>query len=186
MRIIAGISKGKKILQPKDQLTRPLKDLTKESIFNIIMHSNKFETKIEGSNILDLFSGVGSFGLECLSRGALHTVFVESYKEVLDILKKNIENLNYIESSSIIEKDIFDRLDFKKLNKFDIIFIDAPYKEKRMDILLQRIFNAKILNDKAIIIIHRHKKENENFTNNFKVIEEKTYGISKVIFGNFF
>ena len=90
-------SKGKKILQPKDQLTRPLKDLTKESIFNIIMHSNKFETKIEGSNILDLFSGVGSFGLECLSRGALHTVFVESYKEVLDILKKNIENLNYVE-----------------------------------------------------------------------------------------
>ena len=49
MRIIAGASKGKKILQPKDQLTRPLKDLTKESIFNIIMHSNKFETKIEGS-----------------------------------------------------------------------------------------------------------------------------------------
>ena len=98
MRIIAGTSKGKKILQPKDQLTRPLKDLTKESIFNIIMHSNKFETKIEGSNILDLFSGVGSFGLECLSRGALHAVFVESYKEVLDILKKNIENLNYIDT----------------------------------------------------------------------------------------
>ena len=72
-----------------------------------------------------------------------------------------------LNSSSIIEKDIFDRLDFKTLNKFDIIFIDAPYKEKRMDILLQRIFNAKILNDKAIIIIHRHKKENENFTDNF-------------------
>ena len=70
MRIIAGTSKGKKILQPKDQLTRPLKDLTKESIFNIIMHSNKFDARIENSNILDLFSGVGSFGLECLSRGA--------------------------------------------------------------------------------------------------------------------
>ena len=97
-------SKGKKILQPKDQLTRPLKDLTKESIFNIIMHSNKFDTKIENSNILDLFSGVGSFGLECLSRGALNAVFVESYKEVLDILKKNIENLNYVNSSSIIEQ----------------------------------------------------------------------------------
>ena len=52
--------------------------------------------------------------------------------------------------------------------------------------LLQRIFNAKILNDKAILIIHRHKKENENFKDNFKIIEEKTYGISKVIFGNSF
>ena len=185
MRIIAGASKGKKILQPKDQLTRPLKDLTKESIFNIIMHSNKFETKIEGSKILDLFSGVGSFGLECLSRGALNAVFVESYKEVLDILKKNIENLNYVNSSTIIEQDIYDSLDLKTLKKFDIIFIDAPYKEKRVDMLLQKIFNAKILNDKSIIIIHRHKKENENFVDNFNIIEEKTYGISKVIFGNF-
>ena len=185
MRIIAGTSKGKKILQPKDQLTRPLKDLTKESIFNIIMHSNKFETKIEGSKILDLFSGVGSFGLECLSRGALNAVFVESYKEVLDILKKNIENLNYVNSSTIIEQDIYDSLDFKTLKKFDIIFIDAPYKEKRVDMLLQKIFDAKILNDKSIIIIHRHKKENENFINNFNIIEEKIYGVSKVIFGNF-
>ena len=185
MRIIAGASKGKKILQPKDQLTRPLKDLTKESIFNIIMHSNKFETKIEGSKILDLFSGVGSFGLECLSRGALNAVFIESYKEVLDILKKNIENLNYVNSSTIIEQDIYDSLDFKTLKKFDIIFIDAPYKEKRVDMLLQKIFNAKILNNKSIIIIHRHKKENENFIDNFNIIEEKIYGISKVIFGNF-
>ena len=185
MRIIAGASKGKKILQPKDQLTRPLKDLTKESIFNIIMHSNKFETKIEGSKILDLFSGVGSFGLECLSRGALNAVFVESYKEVLDVLKKNIENLNYVNSSTIIEQDIYDSLDFKTLKKFDIIFIDAPYKEKRVDMLLQKIFDAKILNDKSIIIIHRHKKENENFIDNFNIIEEKIYGISKVIFGNF-
>ena len=185
MRIIAGASKGKKILQPKDQLTRPLKDLTKESIFNIIMHSNKFDTKIENSNILDLFSGVGSFGLECLSRGALNAVFIESYKEVLDILKKNIENLNYVNSSTIIEQDIYDSLDFKTLKKFDIIFIDAPYKEKRVDMLLQKIFDAKILNDKSIIIIHRHKKENENFINNFNIIEEKIYGVSKVIFGNF-
>ena len=185
MRIIAGASKGKKILQPKDQLTRPLKDLTKESIFNIIMHSNKFETKIEGSKILDLFSGVGSFGLECLSRGALNAVFIESYKEVLDILKKNIENLNYVNSSTIIEQDIYDSLDLKTLKKFDIIFIDAPYKEKRVDMLLQKIFDAKILNDKSIIIIHRHKKENENFIDNFNIIEEKIYGISKVIFGNF-
>ena len=66
MRIISGISKGKKILQPKDLSTRPLKDLTKESIFNILTHSNKFNIKLKDSNILDLFSGVGSFGLECL------------------------------------------------------------------------------------------------------------------------
>ena len=66
MRVISGNFKGKKILEPKDIKTRPLKDLTKESIFNIIKHSNKFKVSIENSVVLDLFSGVGSFGLECL------------------------------------------------------------------------------------------------------------------------
>ena len=88
MRIISGTSKGKKLHKPKDLLTRPLKDLTKESIFNIITHSNKFCVALEGANILDLFSGTGSFGLECLSRASKHVTFVENYKKVLPILKK--------------------------------------------------------------------------------------------------
>ena len=78
MRIIGGRFKGKKILQPKNKQTRPLKDLTKESIFNILNHSNKFKISVENSIVLDLFSGVGSFGLECLSRGARHVTFVEN------------------------------------------------------------------------------------------------------------
>ena len=88
MRIISGNCKGKKILEPNDISTRPLKDMTKESIFNIILHSNKFNIDIKNSNVLDLFSGVGSFGLECLSRGSSFLTFIENYKEVLPILKK--------------------------------------------------------------------------------------------------
>ena len=80
MRIISGKFKGKKILEPRDKSTRPLKDLTKESLFNIILHSNKFRVKIKNSNILDLFSGVGSFGLECLSHEAASVTFIENYK----------------------------------------------------------------------------------------------------------
>ena len=93
MRIISGNSKGKKIIEPKDLNTRPLKDLTKESIFNILIHSNKFNVKLKNSNVLDLFSGVGSFGLECLSRGSSNLTFVENYNGVLPILKKNLDNL---------------------------------------------------------------------------------------------
>ena len=88
MRIISGILKGKKINEPKDIRTRPLKDLTKESIFNIIAHSNKFKVNLNNANVLDLFSGVGSFGIECLSRGAKKVVFIENYNGVLPILKK--------------------------------------------------------------------------------------------------
>ena len=138
MRIISGNFKGKKILLPKDKLTRPLKDLTKESIFNILKHSKLLNVELENSNILDLFSGVGSFGLECLSRGARNVTFLESYTEVLNILKKNIDNLNQQNQTKIIEKDIFSENTLKLLNdKFDIIFMDPPYKEKKLPFLLQ-------------------------------------------------
>mgnify|MGYP000689701362 FL=1 len=70
MRIISGEFKKKKILSPNNSNTRPLKDLTKESIFNIIKHTKKFKVKLENSNILDLYSGIGSFGIECISRKA--------------------------------------------------------------------------------------------------------------------
>tara|TARA_B100000780_G_scaffold174947_1_gene122498 strand:- start:657 stop:1220 length:564 start_codon:yes stop_codon:yes gene_type:complete len=186
MRIISGNARGKKIFEPKDINTRPLKDLTKESIFNILAHSNKFTVRLKNSSILDLFSGVGSFGLECLSRGASNLTFVENYKNVLPILKQNISNLNYQENSIIIENNIIDDLNFKNFDKkFDIIFMDPPYKEKRVFSILMNIFESNILNQKGIIIIHRHKKEKNIFPEKFKIIEEKTYGISKVIFGNY-
>ena len=91
MRIISGLYKGKKIYEPKDIKTRPLKDLTKESIFNIINHSNKFEIDLKKSKILDLFSGVGSFGIECLSRGVKNVLFIENYQKVLPVLKKKFK-----------------------------------------------------------------------------------------------
>ena len=88
MRIISGQFKGKKLLEPNDKKTRPLKDLVKESLFNIIKHSKKLNIDLEKSNVLDLFAGVGSFGLEALSRGAKDVLFIENYNEVLKILKK--------------------------------------------------------------------------------------------------
>jgi len=183
MRIISGTFRGKKILQPLDISTRPLKDLTKESIFNIIKHSNKFKLDFEKSHILDLFSGIGSFGLECISRGVRFVTFVENYKQVLPILKKNLNNLKIIDNYKIIEKNILVDLDFNSLNqKFDIIFLDPPYKDKNLLIVLNKIIESKILSNNGIIIIHRHKKELDDFPKNLKIIEIKKYGISKIIF----
>ena len=186
MRIIGGNFKGKKILGPKDKETRPLKDLTKESIFNIISHSNKFSIDLEKSYILDLFSGTGSFGLECLSRKARYVSFVENYKGILPILKKNLANLKKINNYSIIEQNILINFDFlEKKEKFDIIFLDPPYREKKINIVLNNLSKSKTLKQDGIIIIHRHKKEEDNFPDEFKIIEEKKYGISKIIFGKF-
>ena len=183
MRIISGSFKGRKILEPKDLKTRPLKDLTKESIFNIITHSKKFEINLENSKVLDLFSGVGSFGIECLSRGVEEVIFVENYSVVLSILKKNLSDLKSINNYKIIEKDIYNDSDLFFLNKkFDIIFLDPPYKDKNLDKLLLKIQNSKIIKEKGIIILHRHRNEIDNLPTDFKIIEEKKYGISKIIF----
>ena len=183
MRIISGLYKGKKILEPKDNLTRPLKDLTKESIFNIINHSNKFKINVSNAIVLDLFSGVGSFGLECLSRGVNEVIFVENYLGVLPILKKNLGNLKTIENYSIIEEDIFNENFLSNLKKsFDIIFLDPPYKIKNISELLNKIRIFKLLNKNGIIILHRHKDEEENLPINFKILENKKYGMSKIMF----
>ena len=183
MRIISGKLKGKKILHTKDKTTRPLKDLTKESIFNILHHSNLFNIDIKNSDVLDLFSGVGSFGLECLSRGASSVIFLENYKKTVSILNKNILNLNFEKFSKILNEDIFGKKTLKQLKKkFDIIFIDPPYKEKKLKELMEKIIELNLLKKEGILIVHRHKKD--LFPKKFKILQNKTYGISRIIFGN--
>ena len=183
MRIISGSFKGKKIFEPKDNKTRPLKDLTKESIFNIIRHSNKFKISFANSYILDLFSGVGSFGLECLSRGVKKVIFIENYSGIIPILKKNLFSLTSIQNYEIIENDIYNENIFLKLNyKFDIIFLDPPYKDKNLKNLLNQIKSQNILNKNGIVILHRHKNEKDILPESFQIIEQKVYGISKIIF----
>ena len=186
MRIIAGKNKGKKICLPTDKHTRPLRDLVKESIFNLIEHSKKFKIEIVNSDILDLFSGTGSFGLECLSRGSKSITFVENYAHILNILKKNISNMDAVSSSDIVEDDCFKFLNRENqiLKKFDIIFIDPPYRDKKINLYINLIIDQKILKENGVIIIHRHKKDDIEITTKLKVLDVRSYGISKIIFGN--
>jgi 16S rRNA (guanine966-N2)-methyltransferase len=136
--------------------------------------------------VLDLFSGVGSFGIECLSQGASHVTFIENYDGVLPILKNNLNNLKSKINYEIIESDILNKFEFKSLKlKYDVIFLDPPYREKALDNILNKIIENKILRNKGIIIIHRHKKEIDTFPKNFHLIDEKKYGISKIIFGSY-
>ena len=163
MRIISGKFKGKKLFLPKDKKTRPLKDIAKESIFNLITHSKKINFEFKNSNILDLFSGSGSFGLECFSRECEHVTFVESYKPALDVLEKNIKSLN--------------------INKnYNLIFFDPPFKDNKIQYLLSLVYENKILKKKGFIIFHRHKKVQDIIHKKFEIIESRIYGISNICF----
>jgi len=181
MRIISGYLKGKKIDLPKDDLTRPLKDMVKESIFNIIEHSNNISSKLKEAIVLDLFSGTGSFGLECISRGAKKVIFNESYNIAIDILEKNIKNLNCENKCQILKSDCFNLL--KNFNeKVDIIFMDPPFKEEKINELIISITEANILKQNTLIIIHRNKKNDENLSERLKIVNTRYYGLSKIIF----
>ena len=186
MRIISGNLKGKKLLISKDKHTRPLKDNVKESIFNILEHSKLINYKISNSNILDLFSGFGSFGLECLSRGSKHVTFFENHHPTLRILKKNILNLNCSKNVKIIEKDVFclEKSNINLIN-YEFVFLDPPYKEHRIKLLIKILKDSKILKSNGIVLIHRDKKHRDEFPEDFKVIVNKNYGRSKIFFGRF-
>ncbi len=183
MRIISGKFKGKKIFLPNDNNTRPLKDLTKESIFNIITHTNLFDIEIKKSFVLDLFSGTGSFGLECISRGCKSVTFIENYDSAIKILEKNIKLLKLKNDFNIIKENFFKKKIVEKIKfKFDIIFIDPPYKERKLNIIFKIIKNNNLLKHNGVIIIHRHKNSNDVFPEEFKLLIKKKYGISNIFF----
>ena len=185
MRIIAGKLKGSILNIPKNINTRPLKDIARESIFNLLTHSNKVFLRLEQSNILDLYAGTGSFGLECLSRQAESVCFVEKRKDAIEILEKNIEKLKLKNKVKIFFDDVFDVIKKKNIfeSKFDLIFCDPPFGASNIENLIELIFKNNLIENNGIIILHRNKNSLEKLPNYFETINERIYGISKIIFG---
>ncbi len=129
MRIIAGAKRGMKLFSPKAEVSRPITDRVKESLFSVLYKYNVPNGKI----VADLFCGVGSLGLEALSRGAAFVNFVEMDQQVAAVLKRNIEKATFVKKSKVIRADafkigapiVFDR------QEYDVIFVDPPYSLTR-------------------------------------------------------
>ncbi len=185
MRIISGKLKGKTISFLKSSITRPLKDSVKENIFNIIAHSNLFNINLKNSNILDLYSGIGSFGLECLSRESKKITFVEKDRNAAEILKKNLIQLGINKNANVVVDEIKNFLKEKISEKFEIIFLDPPFAENNYVKELELIKKKRIYKNDHIIIIHREKKSSDNLKKIINPLIIKKYSRSKVIFGKF-
>ena len=185
MRIISGFLKGRKIDYLKNTKTRPLKDSVRENIFNILKHSKKLKTDVENSVVFDLYSGVGSFGIECISRGAKHVIFFEQDNLALSTIKKNITNLAVEDKVNIISGKIEETLGKNLNKKFNILFCDPPYSDDNYIKNLKFIKKRKLYKLNYVIVIHRERQKKDNFNNIIKIITEKKYGKSKIIFGRF-
>ena len=171
MRVISGTLKGRSLNFLKNSYTRPLKDSVKESIFNILKHSNLINVRTEGSNILDLYSGIGSFGIECISRGAEKVTFIEKDNNASNILKGNLIRFSLINKSKIYT----DRIEA----------VDPPFSDNNFLNNLELIKKKKIFNKNHIVITHREVNCEDEFKSFLKIVEIKKYGRSKIIFGIF-
>ena len=185
MRIISGKLKGKSINFLKNSTTRPLKDSVRENILNILKHSNLINTKIQNANILDLYSGTGSFGLECISRGAKKVTFIEQDKGAMSILKKNLINLSIVNQAFLINDKIEDFFGKNDQKKYNIFFLDPPFSGNEFIQNLNLAKKNKIYENKHIVIIHREKNSNDVLEQSIHTLITKQYGRSKIIFGTF-
>ncbi len=144
MRVISGTARGRRLLQPEDGAVRPTTDMVKESLFNII------QFQLEGTSVLDLFSGTGQLGVEALSRGALSAVFVDRSDKALKLVRANLSHTGFGERGEVYREDALAFL--KRGRKFDIIFLDPPYESALAEKALEIINTFDILNENGIII----------------------------------
>ncbi|MGM9532539.1 16S rRNA (guanine(966)-N(2))-methyltransferase RsmD [Intestinibacter sp.] len=179
LRVISGKARGLKLNTPKNEDVRPTTDRVKESLFNII----NFD--IMDSNVLDLFAGTGSLGIECLSRGASKCVFVDKSKESMSIVKSNIKKAR-VENESITMN-----IDFKsailslsnKGEKFNIIFMDPPYYKNMFEDALSMVDQNNLLEEDGVIVVEHDTKDSfpENIGRLYKS-RDKKYGKTTLTF----
>ena len=176
LRVISGFLKGREIKGYDIEGTRPTMDRVKESIFGSI------QNYVDESICLDLFAGSGNLGIECISNGASICYFVDNNRIAVNTIKENIDRFNIKDKAIVMKDDYNNALNtFKEKNiKFDLIFLDPPYKFDYINNIVKYISKNDLLNDNGLIICEFEFDINKEFEG-LKLLKEKKYGYKKVI-----
>ncbi|MGB3340103.1 MAG: 16S rRNA (guanine(966)-N(2))-methyltransferase RsmD [bacterium] len=172
MRVVGGYKKGQRLKVPRKGI-RPTKSIVREAIFNII------RDRIQEAKILDIFAGSGALGIESLSRGAAHCVFIEKR---IKILAENIERMLLKDHAEIIRSDYRVGLMQIKNRNFDIIFLDPPYHENHIEKALDLISSHKLLCSDGMIIAEHSPNKHIDLPNGLMILKKKRYGDTAVMF----
>ena len=178
MRVISGSARGKKLVSLEGMNTRPTLDRVKEALFNIIQFD------IIDKNVLDLFAGSGAIGIEALSRGAKSCTFCDNSADAIKVIKTNIKNTRNEEKSIILNKDYIIALEklAKENAKFDIIYLDPPYKTEFACIAINKILDLNLLSKDGIIIIETDDANKEIKDERIEIFDKRKYGRAILIF----
>jgi len=177
MRVIAGKAKGHKLVTPSGDRVRPALDQVKEAIFNILFD-------VSGAQVLDLFAGSGSVGIEALSRGAAEAVFVEEWSKAVAAIKRNLKHTKLEDCSKVMGKTVEKAMSI--LNgegaSFDLIFVDPPYEKNLVNPTLRALVNSPLIKDGCRIVVEHHPKEPIEGIVGLTLTDTRKYGQTLVSF----
>ena len=174
MKIISGKYKGRNIEGFTIDGTRPTMDRVKESLFAMI------QNYIPNSYVLDLFSGSGNLAFESLSEGANSAVLVDSNYKAIKVIENNIKNIS-IDNTKVLNMDYKKALEYLKDEKFDIIFLDPPYKTNYIEESIKLISKFNVLSNEGIIVCESDNLDKIIYTDEYKCIKDKKYGDKYIV-----
>lgn len=172
MRIIAGKYKGRILKVPNTKFTRPTTDKVRETLFNILNNKIDFN-KME---VLDIYAGTGSLGLEALSRGAASVDFVEKNVRIYKILQKNIFSIDLYELCKIFKMEAVNFSRMVNHKKYDLIFADPPFFKDDIHLVVENILKNEFLAAGGLIIIERSIQTKEKDIEKFGIESFKRIG----------
>lgn len=180
MRIVGGSLRGKKLVTPEGLSTRPTSMRARESIFNILEHQDFGRKALRGGVILDGFSGSGALGLEALSRGADHAIFMDRDERAVQALRENIRACHLSEKSEILRADIF--LPPVCQRAISLVFLDPPYEAGTNEKALQVLHDKDWIKPGTLCVLEQSKKDRWQPETGYDILDIRTYGAAKILF----
>lgn len=180
MRIVGGEFRGRPLASPRSQSIRPTTDRTREALFNVLTH--RFPEKLEGARVLDLFAGTGALGLEALSRGAAHCLFIEESAEGRGLIRTNVETFGLQGRTKIFRRDATGLGDAGTIAPFGLVFADPPYNRGLGETALRSALKGGWLLPGALCVVEEAASAQFSPDDSFSVLEERSYGDTVVRF----
>ena len=183
MRIVAGSLKGRSIVTPEGQGTRPTSDRARQAVFNLLEHAAWAEP-LDGMRVMDLFAGSGALGFEAISRGAAFALFVETDEEARGAIRENADAYGVMGRSRVHRRSAIDlgSRPGSDGEAFDLAFLDPPYRKGLGEQTLARLLEGGWLKPGALVVFERGSDEPEIETPGYDRLDARDYGAARVLF----
>ena len=182
MRVVGGRFRGRPLAGPRTNAIRPTSDRLRESLFNILAHSYGLPTS--ETRVLDLFAGTGALGIEALSRGAAHALFVENSVEGRGLIRANMETFGLNGIAKILRRDATSLGNAGTIAPFDLVFLDPPYGKGLGEKALASAAEGKWLNPGALCVLEERADASIALPTGFQVREKRESGETQLLLAN--